>query len=344
MELLTKGINILNWYNENKRDLPWRQTSDPYKIWISEIMLQQTRVDTVIEYYLRFIAKFPEVKSLAEADQDEVLTQWKGLGYYSRAKNLHKAANVVMHRYGGIFPETLEEVLSLPGIGAYTAGAILSIAFNQNYPAVDGNVLRVIARLEAFEEDILQEKTKKLVTAVVERMIPENHARDFTQAMMELGALICVPAKPQCNACPVADFCLAYRNGLQEVLPIRKKKEKSSPQLNYWVAVIEDQENILMEYRSEESLLGQMWGLPMVDKAAGPSMVKEFELKYNVHLDEIENVGTVTHIFTHRVWKMDVIKCQFKEIGNFQHGLQWIEKKKIEEYAVPTAFQKVLAF
>lgn len=337
-----KGTSILNWYMENKRDLPWRNTSDPYKIWISEIMLQQTRVDTVIEYYLRFIDRFPDVQTLAEAPMEEVLNFWKGLGYYSRAKNLHKAANLIMTRHAGKFPETYEEIACLPGIGAYTAGAILSIAYNQPYPAVDGNVLRVIARLEGLEADITQEKTKKTVSRLVQDMIPEGRAGDFTQSLMELGALVCIPSGPRCEECPVRNLCTAFRNESQNVLPVRKKSGQPVPEFLFWVAVVEEKGRILLEYRKDETLLGQLWGLPMVEKGMDTTLEEQMLKKYGIWLMRGEVLGEVSHVFSHRIWQMEVIKCSPAAEGPASPALYWADPEEWMDLAIPTAFQKVL--
>ena len=206
--------NLLHWFDKNKRDLPWRKTKDPYKIWVSEIMLQQTRVDTVIAYYNRFIESFPTVEDLAAADEQDVLKHWQGLGYYSRARNLHKGAQMVREQFGGEFPKEPDKVKKIPGIGPYTAGAILSIAFNLPYPAVDGNVLRVFSRVFAIKEDIAQPQTVKLIQQKAAAYMPERHEGNFTEALMELGALICIPVSPLCLTCPLFHQCEARLQGI----------------------------------------------------------------------------------------------------------------------------------
>ncbi len=332
---------LLEWYRKNRRDLPWRHTDDPYKIWISEIMLQQTRVDTVIQYYHRFLERFGTVRELAEAPEQEVLAVWKGLGYYSRALNLQKAARQVVEQYDGVFPRDYEAIRKLPGIGDYTAGAVASIAFNQPYPAVDGNVLRVICRLEGIEDDISQDRTKKRVAEIVCGMIPQGCAGDFTQALMELGALICVPSVPLCGQCPVQSFCTAYRTGRQTDLPVKKKKE-APREVPCWVAVLREKGKILLEHRKSDSLLGQLWGLPIVEKRGSCSPAELLEEKYRLRLKNARKLGSASHVFSHQVWKMDVFAFVLAEHMPDSDVLHWVEEGELERYAVPTAFQRVL--
>lgn len=334
------GIQLTQWYVENKRDLPWRHTKDAYKIWISEIMLQQTRVDTVIDYYLRFLERFPDVCTLAAADEQEVLTAWKGLGYYSRARNIHRAARMISEKYSGVFPGEYEKVRALPGIGGYTAGAVLSIAFDQPHAAVDGNVLRVISRIESIGEDITLESTKKQIASLVSMMIPGRQAGDFTQALMELGALLCTPVKPQCEICPVKNMCVSRLSGTQNQLPVKKKDNKAK-QLYYWAAVIQKDRRILLEHRREDTLLGHMWGLPVVEKSGQVPEEELFQCKYGLKLKKNGFLGKVKHIFSHQVWHMDAVSFTICEESLLPSSLQWVAEEAVEHLAVPTAFQKV---
>lgn len=306
---------LLNWYEANRRDLPWRRTSDPYSIWISEIMLQQTQVETAIPYYDRFLHAFPDITSLAEAGEEEVLALWKGLGYYTRARNLHRAAKVIREQYHGVFPDKYKEVRSLPGIGDYSAGAIASIAFQQAYPAVDGNVLRVIARFRAIQGDIGTPQVKKQITDIVAAMIPEHCPGQFNQALMELGATCCLPKNPQCLICPLAPDCEACRTGRQDSLPL-KKKTKAAAELDYVAAVICLNDSILMEYRNNTQLLGNMWGLPLVRKDSAATGEDELDQELGSFLEErglsvpvrrIKTLRQVKHTFSHQVWRMEVI-------------------------------------
>ena len=213
---------ILSWYAQHRRDLPWRKTRDPYRIWISEIMLQQTQVDTVIPYYHRFIEKFPVVEDLAEASMEDVLKVWENLGYYSRARNLHAAAGQLVKRSGGRFPENRDGLLLLPGIGPYTAAAIMSFAFGEQIATVDGNVKRVMSRLFAVPEPIDQSPTRRRLHDLAAELVPERNPSEFNQGLMDLGATVCTPRRPSCRSCPLQGLCLAFQEGLQETLPIKK--------------------------------------------------------------------------------------------------------------------------
>lgn len=337
----TAARPLLEWYRKNRRDLPWRHTIDPYKIWISEIMLQQTRVDTVIQYYHRFLKRFDTLRELAGAPTQDVLAVWKGLGYYSRALNLQKAAQQVVEQYDGVFPQDYEAIRQLPGIGDYTAGAIASIAFNQPYPAVDGNVLRVICRLEGIGDDISQDRTKKRVAAIVCPIIPKDHAREFTQALMELGALVCIPSVPLCGECPVQSFCAAYRTGQQNELPVKKKKE-APRKVPCWVVILRENGKILLEYRKNDSLLGQLWGLPIAEKNDSHPSEQLLEEKYGLRLKKTKKLGSASHVFSHQVWNMDVFSFALAEPMPVSDVLHWVEEAELERYAIPTAFQRVL--
>lgn len=332
---------LLEWYRKNQRDLPWRHTTDPYKIWLSEIMLQQTRVDTVIRYYHRFLERFGTLRELAGASAQNVLAVWKGLGYYSRALNLQRAAQQVMEQYDGVFPRDYAAIRQLPGIGEYTAGAIASIAFNQPYPAVDGNVLRVICRLEGIKDDISKDRTKKRVAAIVCSIIPKGHARDFTQALMELGALVCIPLAPLCGQCPLQSFCAAFRTGLQNELPVKKKKE-APREVPCWVAVLRENDKILLEYRKNDSLLGQLWGLPIAEKKGDSPPAQLLEKKYGLRLKNARKLGSASHVFSHQVWKMDVFTFAPEEPIPNSDVLHWVKEAELDHYAIPTAFQRVL--
>lgn len=224
--------DLLSWYDANKRDLPWRKDQDPYKVWVSEIMLQQTKVDTVIPYFHRFIDKFPTVYALADAEPQDVLKAWEGLGYYSRARNLQNAVQEVVADYGGTVPANPDELGSLKGIGPYTRGAILSIAYDQPEPAVDGNVMRVISRVLKIEENIAQHRVKKLFEAYIRELIPASDPASFNQAIMELGALVCTPKSPACMLCPIQKHCVAFTEGIQQELPVKTKAKKQKT-INY---------------------------------------------------------------------------------------------------------------
>lgn len=232
------SVNLLDWYMINRRDLPWRRHNNPYFTWVSEIMLQQTRVDTVIPYFNRFIGNFPTVQALAEAPEEDVLKNWEGLGYYSRARNLQAAARQVMELHGGEMPQDKPAVFALKGVGPYTAGAILSIAFNQPQPAVDGNVMRVLSRYFLIDEDIMKGSTRVLMEELAGELIPEGRARDFNQALMELGALVCTPKAPHCLTCPVMEQCSGRIAGRELTLPVKTKAKPPRPEQRL-VAIVE---------------------------------------------------------------------------------------------------------
>ncbi|NLI92806.1 MAG: A/G-specific adenine glycosylase [Peptococcaceae bacterium] len=332
---------LLAWYAENKRDLPWRKNPDPYSTWISEMMLQQTRVETVIPYYYRFLERFPTVSVLANADEEEVLTAWKGLGYYSRARNLHLAAKIVQEKYQCVFPNSYQALRLLPGIGDYSAGAILSIAFNQPFPAVDGNVLRVISRVICLEGDISEAAVKKKIRQIVSDLIPEGRAGEFTQALMELGAILCLPQNPLCADCPIRVYCLADKNGRQDCIPVRRQSRPPA-NLDYWVAVVRKDNDILMQYREHTGLLGRMWGLPMAVKNPVVKPEKEFADQLGLNLQKVKSLGNTKHVFTHQVWNMEAIELMPEESRNdLPQGFAWIPLGKIDQIPIPKAFQKI---
>ncbi|WP_018749753.1 A/G-specific adenine glycosylase [Paenibacillus sanguinis] len=265
------STELLIWYEGAKRDLPWRRHRDPYYIWVSEIMLQQTRVDTVIPYFQRFIERFPTVTALSEAPEEDVLKCWEGLGYYSRARNLQAAARQVVERHGGVVPDNKVEVSALKGVGPYTTGAILSIAFNRPEPAVDGNVMRVLSRYFMIEEDIMKTGTRTLMEELAAELIPQGRASDFNQALMELGALICTPKSPQCLICPVMARCTGRLEGAEERLPVKSKAK--SPRPEYRLAAVlegggELAGRVLVRQRPDTGLLARMWELPHIPAGA----------------------------------------------------------------------------
>ncbi len=332
---------LLYWYEKSKRDLPWRKRKDPYSIWISEIMLQQTKVDTVIDYYNRFLEKFPTVEDLSNADLDEVLKMWEGLGYYSRAKNIHKAANKIVTEYKGNFPNTYEEIISLPGIGEYTAGAILGIAYNKPYPAIDGNVLRVMARVLLIQKDITDKNVKKEIHENLIAVFPQNRASDFNQSLMELGALICIPKSPKCLLCPIYEECEGFKNNMQAILPIKKKKEKQKKVTRY-IGIIKKEGYILMNKRPSNGLLGDLWEFPGVDCDDEKEFTENFKKKYGIDILKIKYDRDAKHIFTHIIWEMKVYHCTIMEIKeNRKEGLSWIKIEDLDCITIPSAFQTI---
>ena len=256
---------FVEWYEREKRNLPWRYNHDPYRIWISEIMLQQTRVDTVIDYFYRFMEWFPTIEELANAPEEKLLKAWEGLGYYSRARNIQAAAKQIMSEFGGEMPQTVAEISSLKGIGPYTTGAIASIAFDLPEPAIDGNVMRVVSRLFCIEEDIAKASSRKVFDEAVRSIIDEEHPGEFNQAFMDLGSAICTPTSPKCEICPIQSFCLANKRGIQANFPVKTKKAKPKD-VYYVAAAIQDQAgSFYLEKRTSQKLLADMWTFPLVE-------------------------------------------------------------------------------
>lgn len=332
---------LLIWYQKNKRDLPWRRAHDPYAILVSEMMLCQTTVDTVLGYYDAFMARFPDVFALAAASEQAVLSTWQGLGYYNRARNLHKTAKQVKEASGGEFPKTYSGLTALPGVGAYIAGAVMSIAYNEPCPAVDGNVLRVISRLDGIVEDIASPSVRASIIARVREMMPKDHAGDFTQALMELGALVCRPQSPDCGDCPVKSRCAAYRQGVADKLPVRKQKSRPRA-VKLWAVAALTPRSVLLEYRGHETLLANMWGLPVIEKKKGVSPESVMREKYALPLESSgETIGHVSHVFTHRRWEMDII-CFRLDKEEAAEGLEWVRWEGLEDKPIPTAFKKAI--
>ena len=328
---------LLPWYEENHRDLPWRNDKDPYHIWVSEIMLQQTRVEAVKGYYARFLKELPDISALAACEDEKLHKLWEGLGYYSRVRNLKKAAQQVMEEHGGIFPSTHEKILSLPGIGEYTAGAIASIAFNQPTPSVDGNVLRVIARITDDPTPIETPAFKRLVQQRLAEVYPAE-AGDFTQALMELGATVCGPNRlPDCENCPCKDFCLGFRNHSAASLPVRTPKRQRREE-EYTVFVLSCDGRFAVEKRPDQGLLAGLWQFPNVpgklDLQAALTQVEQIGAKPKEIKMQVER----KHIFTHIEWNMSGVYIEVEEpMGAFT----WVSVEELHnQTALPTAFRQ----
>ena len=328
---------LLPWYREHKRDLPWRKDREPYHIWVSEIMLQQTRVEAVKGYYARFLNVLPTVEALANCDDDLLHKLWEGLGYYSRVRNLKKAAIAIMEQYQGTFPKTHEEILKLPGIGAYTAGAVCSIAYNLPTPAVDGNVLRVVSRLTNDPTPIDLPETKKAVTQALAEIYPEE-AGDFTQALMELGATLCGPNRaPDCGNCPCREICLGYRENTADQLPVKSPK-KEKRQEDRTVFILRCDGRYALEKRPNKGLLAGLWQFPNVagklDTAKSLETLQKMGLKPREIFREVER----KHIFTHIQWNMKGI---YLEVAEASGEFRWFTWSEINAHAaLPTAFRQ----
>lgn len=310
---LRKGL--ADWYAANHRDLPWRRTSDPYRIWVSEVMLQQTQVRTVEPYYCRFVSEYPDVTRLARADLQSVLKLWEGLGYYSRARNLHKAAGIVASRLAGRMPDTWEALRGLPGIGDYIAAAVLSIAFDRAHAVVDGNVKRVLARIFALEVPVNQASSHKVYHALADRLLDTHNPGRHNQAVMELGALVCAPRAPRCHECPAGRFCAARRKGLTHLYP-RRNRRLPLPTRRFVAGVVVKEGRILLVRRPEEGMLGGLWEFPggALPDGADPAMTCRRQLKKTVHLDVrvVRHMATISHSYTHFRLKLELCLCEWK--------------------------------
>lgn len=341
--------HLLTWYRAHKRDLPWRRTVDPYRIWISETLLQQTQVATVIPYYERFIARFPTVEDLAAAPLDDVLKTWEGAGYYARARNLHRAAQQIVNEHGGCIPDTVDELLKLPGVGRYTAGAVASIAFGRDAPVLDGNVMRVLCRYEGIREDIQSGATRERLWTLAAKVLPPGQAGDWNQALMEHGATLCTPRNPQCNICPVRRGCVARREGLTAQIPFKRPK-KANPHYIIGVGVIWRRGRILIQRRKEEGLLGGLWEFPggklEPDEALSACVRREAQEELGIEVHVGEELAVVDHSYTHFSITMHAFTCRHVRGRPRPHSataLKWVRPDELAQYAFPAANRKIIA-
>lgn len=328
---------LLPWYHENRRDLPWRQDRQPYHIWLSEIMLQQTRVEAVKGYYARFLAALPTIDELACCDDDSLHKLWEGLGYYSRVRNLKKAAQVIMECHGGVFPTKYEDVLALPGIGTYTAGAICSIAFGQPTPAVDGNVLRLVSRLTDDPSPINYPAVKSSVQQALAAVYPKDSG-SFTQALMELGATLCGPNRPpECSLCPCRDFCLGHARGTAVSLPVKTpKKEKRIEKKTVFILRCDGRYALVR--RPDSGLLAGLWEFPNVPGALDADAALSWMSEQGLHPLDLQRQVTRSHIFTHIRWEMQGF---YAEAANASAQFCWFTPEQIRtQAALPTAFRQ----
>lgn len=341
---------LLGWYDKNKRNLPWRQTENPYHIWVSEIMLQQTRVDTVITYYRRFIDAFPDLYHLAKADRQEVLKIWEGLGYYSRARNLQDAARWVVKHCNGKIPQSYDEIRSLKGIGPYTASAVLSIAFNKPYAVVDGNVIRVLSRYFGIEDDVRNQRTKNKIQKLADDILVKQRPGDFNQALMELGARICTPSGPECNSCPLSAGCTACRTAATNSIPY-KSPVKKPPHYHIGVGMIKDDEGrVLIALRPENAMLGGLWEFPGGKKRADESLKqtvhRELHEELGVHVKVLEKFIDLKHTYSHFKITLHAYWCRLtldsrQPAANNSQEIRWVKIPELKRYPFPKA-NKVL--
>ena len=363
-KILSFRQKLLTWYDANKRDLPWRRSKNPYHIWVSEIMLQQTRVDTVIPYYERFLDWFPTVESLANAPEERLLKAWEGLGYYSRVRNMQTAAQQIMSKFEGKFPSTYEGISSLKGIGPYTAGAISSIAFNLPQPAVDGNVMRVLARLFEVNHDIGNPSNRKIFQAMMEILIDPDRPGDFNQALMDLGSDIEAPVNPRPEESPVKDFSAAYQHGTMNRYPIKAPKKKPIPIYLKALVVQNSQGQFLLEKNESEKLLAGFWHFPLIEVddfsdqnqdldlfsqvaepilQLGPSPQESFEQDYNLEVDWQDlRFEEVKHIFSHRKWHIQIIAGRVTETQEYaDREVLWLSPEEFSNYPLAKPQQKI---
>ncbi len=333
-------LPLTGWYEKNHRTLPWRETKDPYRIWLSEIMLQQTRVEAVKAYYARFLATLPTIADLAAADEETILKLWEGLGYYSRVRNMQKAARYVMTHYFGALPADYNALLALPGIGAYTAGAIASFAFDLPYAAVDGNVLRVMSRIAGDMRDIALDTTKKAWKQYMETaLLTRSNAAVLNQALMELGACVCLPnGAPKCDVCPAADYCIACKQQLQHTLPVKSgKKPRKIEHLHVFFILYENK--IAIRKRGVQGLLASLWEFPNCSASIDPAQALS---SLGIVPSAITPLSPQKHIFTHVEWHMD---CFFVNVlqKNTDDSLVWVSPEELHaHYALPSAFRPMV--
>jgi A/G-specific adenine glycosylase len=340
---------LLSWYDKQARPLPWRETKDPYRIWVSEVMLQQTQVKTVELYYGRFVDRFPSVEELACAAPDEVMKLWEGLGYYGRARHLHRAAREVVERFDGSIPDTLEDLLSLPGIGRYTAGAILSIAFEKPEAVLDGNVIRVLSRMFHITDDVRKGSTLRRLWSLSEGLLPKRRIRDYNQALMELGALVCRSRNPACPDCPVWAMCEAFRLSLQRELPV-KSPRKPVPHHEVTAGIIWRDDRLLITRRPPKGLLGGLWEFPGGKLEPGENLEgclkREIREELGIAIEVGALLTSVEHAYTHFRITLHAFECRYRGGRIRLIGIddyRWILPGELDEFALPAADHKIIA-
>ncbi len=323
---------LLNWYKKHGRILPWRDHPDPYAVWVSEIMLQQTRVETVIPYFEKWMKRFPTIAALADASEQEVLNAWEGLGYYSRARNLHKAAKLVADNFNGQLPRDLTELRSLPGIGRYTVGAIASMAFGMDEPTLDGNLRRVFARLFDVSEFADSPAGEKILWELAAQNLPKGEAGDFNQALMDLGATVCLPNAPRCLLCPLTEPCQARKNGTQELRPVMKPK-KAVPRYTHAAAVILRRGKVLLAQRPPDGLLGGMWEFPngRVEGEPAAGLAQAISAAYKLRVKGGESLGVFHHAYTHFKITVHAFRCEALSLPE-NKNLRWVKLAELDDY------------
>jgi A/G-specific adenine glycosylase len=339
---------LLDWYYHNRRDLPWRVNLDPYSVWVSEVMLQQTRVETVIPYYEQWMTRFPTLSSLSNATLQEVLNQWEGLGYYGRARNLHKSSQMIMHQMNGIIPQEVKNLVKLPGVGQYTAAAIAAIAFSMDELALDGNLRRVFARIFNIKDELGSRSSERIFQKIGRKLIPKGFAGDFNQALMDFGSLICIPKDPLCNACPIKKCCKSYALGVQKERPVIKPKAKL-PHHIFFAAVIIDREKVLINQRPTDGLLGGLWEFPegKLETQENPQeyLLRRIQEKLNLRVKVIDFWGENHHTYTHFKTTKHVYLCQLiwnQEVKPWKStSVRWVPVDQLIEFPMGKLDRKI---
>lgn len=341
---------LLNWFDANQRELPWRVRYMPYEIWISEIMLQQTQIKTVLPFYLRWMKRFADIQAVACAEEEEILKHWEGLGYYSRARNLHRAARVLVRDFRGEFPRDYATVRSLPGIGSYTAGAIMSLAFNADYPAVDGNVERVLSRVFDVGTPVKEKEAKAFIAKTAKELIPSGEARRFNQALMELGAMVCLPRNAACPKCPLKDLCGSFRQGLVHERPVPGKRKAAVP-LEVAVGVLTHEGTVFIQKRPPKGLMAHLWEFPGGKLQEGETpeeaLEREFREELELHVRCLGRIGRIHHNYTSFRVTLHAYFCELQ--GKHRNPVlraavdaRWVLPEELDSYAFPAANRKLI--
>ncbi|MFL6212521.1 MAG: A/G-specific adenine glycosylase [Blastocatellia bacterium] len=340
---------LLDWFAKHKRALPWRATRDPYRIWVSEVMLQQTQAATVIPYYERFLKRFPNLAALAAADDAALMKAWEGLGYYARARNLRAAAQIVLCEHGGELPASRDALLSLPGFGPYTAAAVASLAFGADCAAVDGNVLRVLARVYAVDEDIRLSPTRRQLQQLADGLMPSGRAGAFNEVLMELGALVCRPRNPNCDVCPIRRFCRAFQQGRVRELPVKSVKP-AVPHHEIAIGVVHHRGKVLIALRPADGLLGNLWEFPGGKRQAGETLVeccrREIKEETGLDVDVTEVFAIVPHAYSHFRITLHAFHCRYRRGRARPHtsqAIRWVRIEELDDYAFPKANKQIIA-
>jgi len=333
---------LLAWYDQNARSLPWRGFHDAYRTWVSEAMLQQTRVETVLSYYNRFLSRFPDLPSLAAAPEADVLKAWEGLGYYSRARNLWKGAQQVVSEYDGILPRDPERLRKISGIGPYTAGAIASIAYDVPVPAVDGNVIRVLSRIFGIRSNALESETRQSIDSLAASLVPEKRPGDYNQAVMDLGATVCVPGTPDCLRCPLSSFCDAFITGDAADLPVLPKARPQKV-IPCTVLLIRSGNRVLMRQRTERLLQG-LWCFPMLEGTFSPDkLAQQVRKKLHLSCSDLKIAGDARHVFTHQIWQMLLFTMTAEASASAPAGHEFVPLDQLSSLPVPVAMNAAVS-